>query len=1156
MKEIIRPIMIVALAIACFAQAFATKPVWQEADATAPNYLSNRKALVGRSCVVNQLVNAVGVGSWISDLNNLTDEDISNYATFPKVADVVAGVNPFVSVRDMDNHYAAGTRAGYIMVANSGSNLLSLDVIKTFAVSFYLEGELVGTKAVEQTSAEVLNLSLITIPGSDDPAIELSAVSDWEFDEVTLVPAGGVDATVATSAKLRYAFVGSMHENTVTYTSMGNYAASHNRMSFTLTQRRAGDDMIDDDLTNGNLAGAIISVGALHVTAEFNRSDPDQSQTFKAGSTVGFDYTTVSVLSLDLATTVTIKLFSGQWIEKERAITHEHYWDFEETEVQSTTVSGTALKLGLISGSENQVSVVAQHDFSAMEIIFTGLLNVGGTNVHYAYVCDPVDVAHNCDIKLSADVNICATETSYQLTNDGSVAVDWSIEEAPAGASPSVDATGLVTGLTAPGQYVIRGTSQVDNTCYQEVTIARDVDSFEPDCDEAITNEVTEQYVLSDANEITDSQGGRLLVAGEEIIHPENILNAQTADFATYRGGLSLAENVGIIGVKKLYGKMSSSNPHRIGFIVEMRSLGLTLDALSFFNIRTYNNGTETYSSVVSESNTISLQLLGTEENQKMRLAITVPDDVEFNEFVLWKSGVLDLDINQLKIYFAFNEEITEAEEESGTTSCYNPLGCDGQIVSPETTGATLNATETKNIDVVGVATVIKNLSFLIDNDINTALSVTKTVNVGGGFVVAVDLGRVYTANHEIGLIVDSETYLASVDVGNWITFETYRNGVATGDSQTDWKAVGVNAIGYGDKTYLVMHPTQDFDEVRITYANVIQALSFDSKLYGLFVNSDRDGDGIADCRDTDTCADELVLDEEAYELNKSRARYDNANLVFHRSLYNGVWNPVVIPVDLTGLQVRNAFGNGVKISRPVALTVIPQSPTSTKLANSIEFERVTEDGDEEVVIERGQFYLIMPDEDIVPDILAGSTYTALDEADGVVNGPIYFIPGVTYIKSEAETDIESLTLSTSSSTPAGSRLRGADDPQTVIFEGTYVNRDDSGNGEGTIPLASYQHDEEGWIRETTAATQEMLGFRYYIENPTNTDDRPIVFEEEDEEGHDVITGIYGIKDEALQPTADPNVYTIDGRLLGKMINIDRLPAGFYIINGKKVYVR
>ena len=86
-----------------------TRPLWQQNNPDGENYLENRRALVGRGCAVNKLVNVVGVGSWIEDLDNLTDEDLNNYTAFPKIVGAGVGSNPIVSVRDMNNYYAAGT---------------------------------------------------------------------------------------------------------------------------------------------------------------------------------------------------------------------------------------------------------------------------------------------------------------------------------------------------------------------------------------------------------------------------------------------------------------------------------------------------------------------------------------------------------------------------------------------------------------------------------------------------------------------------------------------------------------------------------------------------------------------------------------------------------------------------------------------------------------------------------------------------------------------------------------------------------------------------------------------------------------------------------------------------------------------------------------
>ena len=105
-------------------------------------YLTNRRALVGRGCYVNKLVSAVGVATWADSLGNVTNEDLTDYATFPAVLKVGVTVNPIVSVRDKNNYYGEGTEAGFCIVASSGSSVLSLDVVKAMSLVFYRDGKL------------------------------------------------------------------------------------------------------------------------------------------------------------------------------------------------------------------------------------------------------------------------------------------------------------------------------------------------------------------------------------------------------------------------------------------------------------------------------------------------------------------------------------------------------------------------------------------------------------------------------------------------------------------------------------------------------------------------------------------------------------------------------------------------------------------------------------------------------------------------------------------------------------------------------------------------------------------------------------------------------------------------------------------------------
>ncbi|MBO4871699.1 MAG: hypothetical protein J5565_06945 [Muribaculaceae bacterium] len=1119
------------------------KPVWQQNNANASNYISNRKALTGRHCMVNKLINVVGVGSWISDLNNLVDEDLNNYATFPKIVDATVGVAPITSVRDTKNHYATGTTAGFTLVAGSGASLLDLDVVNAFAIAFYLEGQLVQTVPVQAgQNAGGVGLSLITIPGSSDVNIELSATAPCEFDEISLFPSGGVDLSAITSTKIKYAFVGDYVMNTITDTSMQNYAAEHGRMQFSLDQGSkqrqggnslmtqgtelgywVGDDLINDDLTDG-VAWGVLAIGSAldcRVGAAPNRSDPDQSMPFKKGSTVGFVYGNGSVLKLPVGKSVVIKLYKGEWVEKSSAVWGTYY-EYQQTEVQSETVSANVLSLNLISGGKQQATITAEEDFSHARITFpTGLtIDVGGTKAFYAFISDPADVDHHCDLKLSANANLCTNEEEYQLVAEGGIPVTWSIYSQPAGANATVSANGLLTGMTVEGDYIVQATAA--DGCSDIVRVTYGLLQSSP-CDNPINNTDIDNptWVLSERV----SDGGALININGNLNDSENVLNVSLEDYATYNNSLNgtVVENLPIVGVKKTTGNISDGvKAHRIGFVVETKSLGLSLDAIDLFNIRTYKNGTQTSSQLISENNAVKLKLIGNNKLQKMRFAVTVPADVEFDEFVLWKSGVLDLSIDRFNIYYAFDEVVADGEE---VNTCIDPLGCDGTLLSPST-GATLNSSEIQFAGAVNVANVIDNLTYLVDDDIDTGVSITNTVSVGNGVVIAIDLGRVYTPSQQVGIIVDERTYLAGIEAGSWVTIKTYLNGVEQ-QSQSDWSVLGVNAIGYGDKSFIFMNPTTNYDEIRITIASIANVLNVDQKYYGVFIRDDYDRDGIPDCRDDDSCVDEYTLDEEATVLQKPQD-YPDGNLALHRSFELGQWNNIVLPVSLTWLQLRNAFGNKVELAKPSE--IYNYKDVSTVMV----YDPVRGDMDNEVAIEAGEYYLIMPYKE--PDMEAGEQYAALD--GNTINGPVYFIPGVTYLRSVGEQPLQvKELLLRSNSQGAPKRASGINDTDEgmVKVHGSQVYLEGSVNEK--VPAGSYIYISQNRL-DCVDEDTEMLGFRYYVENLT---DRPLIH------GQDVVTGVHDIR---VEDVVRKGIYTIDGRRIRN--SIESLPAGVYIIDGVK----
>lgn len=901
------------------------KPVWHQNASQDPDYyLSNRTALVGRHCMINELVSVVGVGSWISNLNNLVDEDLTNYATFPSIADVGVGVNPVTSVRDTKNHYAAGTTAGYSLVMASDASLLDLNVANCFAISFYLEGELQQTVAVDNgQSFGGVGLSLITLPGSTDVCVEIAASAPCEFDEIALMPSG-VQLSALSNVRLRYAFVGDLIKHTITETSMQNYANEHGRMPFSLDQGAQqregrpngietgywiGSDLINDDLTDGVLWG-VIAIGSqmeARVGAAMNRQDPDQSQPFKAGSTVGFVYGNGSILNLPIGDAVRIRLYEGHWVQQHSAV-YGDYYEYQQTEVQDESVKINVLSVNLVKGGNYEVTITANHDFSHARISFpTGLtLNLGGNKVKYAFICDPPTYEHKCDLRLSADVALCTDDTEYQLSTDSDIPVTWSLVDQPAGANASVDQNGRLTGITVEGVYQVRATAP--DGCSEDVFVTSGL-NFDTRCDMPISNDDDENFALSD--QIHDVEFD-LININDYLINKENVLNTNYNDYATFNStlDLTLVENKPLVGVKKTDGtKFSGNGKRRVGFVIETKSTVLSADVIDIFHIRTYNNGTRTYSSPITETNAVKAKVIGSNKMQKMRYSIIVPENVQFDEFVLWKSGVLDVQLDKFKVYYAFDEEVLDTDTLS---DCADPLGCKGQVVSIDD-NVTLNNNEIQFAGAINAANVVRNLSYLVDNDLNTAVSVSNTISAGNGLVFAIDLGRVYSPKHQVGIVIDNKTYLAEAKVGNWLTIETYLNGVKTGDKQSDWSVLGVNAIGYGDKSFLYLNPTLPYDEVRITIAAIVNALDFDTKYFGIFVRSDYDGDGSPDCQDDYTCPNPLSVDiryESQFDAINEENIYKN-----HVKIFNNDGYPVMIeqmPVGSVIEVYRLGFENPV----------------------------------------------------------------------------------------------------------------------------------------------------------------------------------------------------------------------------------------------------
>lgn len=777
-----------------------------------------RKALVAPDCLINDLISVVKVGSGTNGMNNLLDENLDNYAELSGLAGVGTLVDPIVRVKDRKYYYPAGTTAGFAIQTEAGSKLLSLNLLKGMSIMLYKDGTLQETIVVQEGQASVLSLNLIQIGGTSNEVTSfLTVKSTKQFDEIGIVSTG-VDVDVLSAMKLKYAFVGEANDIYLTTTNLPGIKASG---ASTSTNKY----LIDDDLTNyATVTAILLDLGAT-ISLEWS-----EDNAFPKGSKIGFKFKDANLLNLGITNTFTIKLTGPSGSEEVR-------------------INTDVLKLDLIGTSgEKDVSVSAPIKFNKAELVISGLgVSVKARDFYYGYVQEPPLVAHNHNLGLSSDATICDNETTYQLT--AKETVTWKVKSVPAGETIdniAIAADGKVTGMKSgvTGDYVFTATAA--DGCTGDITIHKGVSyTIDPGCNEAISP----QEVLALSTEIHGLTGS--LISISDLENKQNIIDNSLYTYAEYTGGLSIADNIEITGIKRTDGQVwkSDATGSRVGFAVEASSTFLNADALHFFRVRLYNSKTQTWvvsDGVIDNSNIVSAGLIGSEKSFKVRYSIPVPANTEFDEITLWKSGVLTVGLSTLRIYGAFME--------NASANCYNdPLGCSSEMITADK-GASINYDATGISGLVNAAGTILDLEKLIDNNVDTYTN-TNGIAVGASTAIAVKLGREYNKTHQIGIIIDKATYLAGVNVADWMTVQTYYKGTATNDKQTGWSVLGLDAIGYGDKTYLILHPTLPYDEIRINMVGLADVLDA-TKLYGIFVRNDADADGIPDCSDENSCPD------------------------------------------------------------------------------------------------------------------------------------------------------------------------------------------------------------------------------------------------------------------------------------------------------------
>lgn len=1068
------------------------KLVYQDTNPSAPNYLKNRRALVGPGCTVNSVGAGVSVASGLKDLQNLCNDNLDDYASFPALVDATVAASPVVSIKDNKHYYAKGTEAGFTICTSSDAGILKVDVSTLYGIRFFKDGEAVSDVVAVKTGQNItgLGLSLLTIPGNSMVTKSFVAEAPEDFDEVQLYRLG-VKANVGEVLNIKYAFVGKARQYTITNNKengITKYAQEQGRGAFTLEAKADGPtdklglsrkNLIDEDLTNSFTVSAVLKIGSsLPVTVVARPSDDKEA--FPAGTEVGFKYNSSTVLNLGVGNGATITLY-----------------DKDNKKIKEYPIEATVLGLNVIKTSKDgELVLKAPQGFSAVKLQFPGVLdiNLGKDDVNYAFVRMAPDLAtHHCAIEANSSRDVCGCENEYQLTHNASVPVTWRLVSQPADSNISLnEQTGKVTNIYVPGDYTFM--AKAADGCTETTTI-----HYAPYYDPAehgvtlLTNNASEtKYELSGNN------GGALLQLFGGIENASNVLNSSLNDYASVKAGVSLVENTGIIGIKSvdksaLNKNIDKTHKMQAGFVVTFNSTVLDLKALNLYNIQLYKDGKKVAGGVATHWGAISAGLIGSEDTQKMRMSIDVPAGTDFDEIVLFNSGVIDTNLAKPNIYYAY---VCDDEMDNASNNALYGT----ELVSMDGTDASINWDKTNILSLANIGNGLDGISNLIDNSIETGLTFPLGLSANGAYVT-VNVGKVVDKGQKIIMVSEDKELGLGVKLIKAIKLTTCLNGVDQ-EELTDWKVLGADVIGTGGKQYATLKPTKSFNQVRLTVVGGLN-LADNIKVYGLALGSDINEDGTS----TDCPEEFLVLDEdETLDDNRSLTK---ATMVFHRTFTRGEWNSLILPVDMTADQVKAAFGANAKIAR------------FNRLEDKwIYFLPVEPDADGNM-LKANIPYIIKPTKE---PTAVNRTYNVGGENTKHINGLVYTVTGIVYegLPNLQQEDIKF----TSGMTHYGSYTN-----PTVVPADSYIL-----HRSGDMVHTAVEHKNiksyRTWLRETTPSG-ETLQMRV-------------------EQNDGPSTGIKVIEEAPQNANA---VYNVNGMRMNSS-NTNNLPKGVYIINNKKVVIK
>lgn len=355
------------------------------------------------------------------------------------------------------------------------------------------------------------------------------------------------------------------------------------------------------------------------------------------------------------------------------------------------------------------------------------------------------------------------------------------------------------------------------------------------------------------------------------------------------------------------------------------------------------------------------------------------------------------------------------------------------------------------------------------------------------------------------------------------------RFGLIIGDDQNDTKVDAANEWTV-------------FDDFRLLYAS-------DDKSADLILDEDRDNlDYLVNCSNT----------------------YKNTVLHLNKTFKKDKWNSFVLPVSLKRDQFRQAFGANARLAKLSNLT-----------SSEIQFQTVNMDAitDNSPVLDAYTPYIIFPTKihdtdktNVSPAYVANLSTTNGESNDYkvVVKANHYDIPNVTFETTSAnkndlsqmdtKTWVSNVTTEVANSNGTmkayGTFARTFGSEATQDKDGVYHFNNKYDILEGRDNLIGCYFFDKGNLYYSSERKRGLRGFSCWFK-PVNSSEHTKVNLYID----GVANGTTGIDEVAFgdeEPTgkAAKGIYNMNGQLVSNGSDTTNLPAGMYIVNGKKCVVR